>query len=69
MNHGTFFNNSHSVAFEPANTWMESKRDDRIREKLTDKDKKKKVANKKDNASSGLKYINPSQRNNSSIYE
>jgi hypothetical protein len=62
MNHRTFFNNPHSVAFEPANTYLESKRDDRIREKLTDKDKKKKVANKKDNASSSLKYINPSQR-------
>lgn len=21
MNHGTFFNDLHSVAFEPANTW------------------------------------------------
>ena len=53
--------NPHSVAFEPANAYLESKRDDQGREKLTDKDKKKKVANKKDNASRGLKYINPSQ--------
>ena len=69
MNHGTFFNDPHSVAFEPANAYLESKRDDQGREKLTDKDKKKKVANKKDNASRGLKYINPSQRNHSSICE
>ncbi len=69
MNHGTFFNDPHSVAFEPANTYLDSKRDDQVREKLTDKDKKKKIANKKDNASRGLKYINPSQRNHSSIYE
>ena len=69
MNHGTFFNDQHSVAFEPTNTYLESKRDDQVREKITDKDKKKKVANKKDTASRGLKYINPSQRNHSSIYE
>jgi hypothetical protein len=69
MNHGTFFNDPHSVTLEPVNTYLESKRDDQVREKLSDKDKKKKVANKKDNASRGLKYINPSQRNHSSIYE
>ena len=69
MNHGTFFYDQHSVAFEPTNTYLKSKRDDQVREKLTDKDKKKKVANKKDTASRGLKYINPSQRNHSSIYE
>ena len=70
MNHGTFFNDPHSVALVPVNTCLESKRDDQVREKLTDKDKKKKVANKKDAAASrGLKYINPSQRNHSSIYE
>ena len=63
LNHGTFFNDPHSVAFESVNTYLESKRDDQVREKLKDKDKKKKVANKKDNASRGLKYINPSQRN------
>jgi hypothetical protein len=46
-------------------------RGDQFREKITDqnKDKKKKVANKKDTTSRGLKYINPSQRNHSSIYE
>ena len=69
LNHGTFFNDPHSVVFEHTNTYLESKRDDQVREKLTDKDKKKKVANKKDTASRGLKYINPSQRNHSSIYE
>ena len=26
MNHGTFFNNPHSVAFEPANTWKVKER-------------------------------------------
>ena len=51
------------------NTYLESKRDDQVREKITDKDKKKKVANKKDTANRGLKYMNPSQRNHSSIYE
>ena len=30
-----------------------------VREKLTDEDKKIKVVTKKDNASHGLKYINP----------
>lgn len=71
MDHGTFFE-PHSAAFEPTNTtntYLESKRDDQVREKITDKDKKKKVANKKDTANRGLKYINPSQRNHSSIYE
>ena len=68
MDHGTFFE-SHSAVFKPTNTSMESKIDDQVREKITDKDKKKKVANKKDNANRGLKYINPSQRNHSSIYE
>ncbi|WP_458719927.1 hypothetical protein [Candidatus Nitrosocosmicus sp. R] len=68
MDHGTFFE-PHSAAFGPTNTYMESKRDDQVREKITDKDKKKKVANKKDTANRGLKYINPSQRNHSSIYE
>jgi hypothetical protein len=48
------------------------KRDDQVR-KLTDKNKKKKVAIKKDNASRGLKYIiylkeiTPRFMNNSSI--
>jgi hypothetical protein len=69
INHGTFFNDLHSVAFEPANTNLENKRDDQVREKLMDKDKKKKVSNKRDNTSRGLKYTNPSQRNHSSIYE
>ena len=69
MNHGTFFNDPHSVALKLVNTYLESKIDNQVREKLSDKDKKKKVANKKDNASRGLKYINPSQRNHSSIYE
>jgi hypothetical protein len=68
MDHGTFFE-PHSSAFEPTNTYIESKRDEQVREKITDKDKKKKVANKKDTASRGLKYMNPSQRNHSSIYE
>jgi len=68
MDHGTFFE-PHSAVFKPTNTSMESKIDDQVREKITDKDKKKKVANKKDNANRGLKYINPSQRNHSSIYE
>lgn len=68
MDHGTFFE-PHSAAFEPINTYMESKRDDQVIEKITDKDKKKKVANKKETANRGLKYINPSQRNHSSIYE
>jgi len=68
--HGTFFE-PHFATFESANTHLESKRDDQVREKITDKDKdkKKKVANKKDTTSRGLKYINPSQRNHSSIYE
>ena len=69
INHGTFFNDPYSATFESANTNLESKRDDQVREKLTNKDKKKKVSNKRDNASRGLKYINPSQRNHSSIYE
>jgi hypothetical protein len=68
MDQGTFFE-PHSAIFKPTNTSMESKIDDQVREKITDKDKKKKVANKKDNANRGLKYINPSQRNHSSIYE
>jgi hypothetical protein len=68
MDQGTFFE-PHSAIFKPTNTSMESKIDDQVREKTTDKDKKKKVANKKDNANRGLKYINPSQRNHSSIYE
>ena len=68
MDHGTFFE-PHSAVFKPTNTSMESKIDDQVREKITDKDKKKKVANKKDTTSRGLKYINPSQRNHSSIYE
>ena len=70
MDHGTFFE-PNSDAFEPTNTRLESKMDDQVREKITDKDKdkKKKVANKKDTTSRGLKYINPSQRNHSSIYE
>lgn len=68
--HGTFFE-PHSATFESTNAHLESKRDDQVIEKITDKDKdkKKKVANKKDNTSRGLKYINPSQRNHSSIYE
>ena len=68
--HGTFFE-PHFATFESTNTHLESKRDDQVREKITDKDKdkKKKVANKKDTTSRGLKYINPSQRNHSSIYE
>ena len=68
--HGTFFE-PHFATIESTNTHLESKRDDQVREKITDKDKdkKKKVANKKDTASRGLKYINPSQRNHSSIYE
>ena len=68
--HGTFFD-PHSDTFDFTNTHLESKRDDQVREKITDKDKdkKKKVANKKDTTSRGLKYINPSQRNHSSIYE
>ena len=67
--HGTFFE-PHFATFESTNTHLESKRD-QFREKITDKDKdkKKKVANKKDTTSRGLKYINPSQRNHSSIYE
>jgi len=68
-NQGTFVNDPYSATFESAHTNLESKRDDQVREKLTDKDKKKKVSNKRDNASRGLKYINPSQRNHSSIYE
>jgi hypothetical protein len=68
MDHGTFFE-PHSSAFEPTNIYMVSKRDEQVREKITDKDKKKKVANKKDTANRGLKYVNPSQRNHSSIYE
>ncbi|MDF0682371.1 MAG: hypothetical protein P0116_15550 [Candidatus Nitrosocosmicus sp.] len=70
MDQGTFFE-PNSATFEPTNTHLESKRDDQVREKTTDKDKdkKKKVANKKDTTSRGLKYINPSQRNHSSIYE
>ncbi len=68
MDQGTFFE-PHSAIFKPTNISMESKIDDQVREKITDKDKKKKVANKKDNANRGLKYINPSQRNHSSIYE
>jgi hypothetical protein len=68
MDQGTFFE-PHSAIFKPTNTSMESKIDDQVREKITDKDKKKKVANKKDNANRGLKYINPSHRNHSSIYE
>jgi hypothetical protein len=68
MDQGTFFE-PHSAIFKPTNTSMESKIDAQVREKITDKDKKKKVANKKDNANRGLKYINPSQRNHSSIYE
>lgn len=68
--HGTFFE-PHFATFESTNTHLESKRYDQVREKITDKDKdkKKKVANKKDTTSRGLKYINPSQRNHSSIYE
>jgi hypothetical protein len=38
---------------------LKSKTDNQVREKLTDKEKKKKVVTKKDNASDGLKYINP----------
>jgi len=68
MGHGTFFE-PHSVVFDPTNTYLESKRDDQVREKITDKAKKKKVANKKDIGNRGLKYMNPSQRNHSSIYE
>ena len=70
MGHGTFLE-PHSVVFDPTNTYLESKRDDQVREKITDKDKdkKKKVANKKDTGNRGLKYVNPSQRNHSSIYE
>ena len=68
-NQGTFVNDPYSATFKSAHTNLESKRDDQSREKLTDKDKKKKVSNKRDNASRGLKYINPSQRNHSSIYE
>ncbi|HKO63935.1 MAG TPA: hypothetical protein VJU13_01930 [Candidatus Nitrosocosmicus sp.] len=68
MGHGTFFE-PHSVVFDPTNTYLESKRDDQVREKITDKAKKKKVANKKDTGNRGLKYVNPSQRNHSSIYE
>lgn len=69
VDQGTFFNDSYSIAFKPTNTHMESKGDNQIREKVTVKDKKKKVASKKDTASRGLKYVNPSQRNHSSIYE
>jgi hypothetical protein len=69
MNHGTFFNNPHSVAFEPANLTWKAKQTIKLEKNLTDKDKKKKVVTKKDNASHGLKYINPSQRNYSSTYE
>ena len=68
VGHGTFLE-PHSIAFEPTNTYLEANRDDQVREKITDKDKKKKVANKKDIGNRGLKYINPSQRNHSSIYE
>ncbi|HKU83324.1 MAG TPA: hypothetical protein VJP58_04715 [Candidatus Nitrosocosmicus sp.] len=68
MGHGTFLE-PHSVVFDPTNTYLESKRDDQVREKITDKAKKKKVANKKDTGNRGLKYVNPSQRNHSSIYE
>ena len=68
--HGTFFE-PHFATFESTNTHLGSKRYDQVREKITDKDKdkKKKVANKKNTTSRGLKYINPSQRNHSSIYE
>ncbi len=67
-NHGTFFD-PHSVAFEPTTAYLENKRDNNDGEKLKDKDKKKKITNKKDTSNRGLKYMNPSQRNHSSIYE
>jgi Fe-S cluster assembly iron-binding protein IscA len=48
---------------------LESKRDNQVKEKLTDKDKKKKVDYKKDTVNRGLKFSNPSKRNRSSTYE
>ena len=47
MDNGTFFNSARSVVFEPTNLTRKVKRDDQVREKLTDKNKKKKVAMKK----------------------
>lgn len=70
FDHGTFLNEGDSLAMQSSPKYSEDNKDGQsVVEKLDDKYKKKKVMNKKDIANRGLKYVNPSQRNHSSIYE
>jgi hypothetical protein len=70
----TFINDENIISQHSSITYLKSdnngEEQDMI-EKKEDKYKKKKVMSKSENANStrGLKFVNPSQRNHSSIYE
>lgn len=69
VDHGTFLNEE-DFSSTPTSDYSENNSIDQDSEsQLKDKYKKKKVMNKNDVSNRGLKYLNPSQRNHSSVYE
>ena len=69
ITYGTFLNDMDYSISQSANYPENNLIDQTSTGKSIDKYKKKKVMNKNNAANSGLKYVNPSQRNHSSIYE
>lgn len=66
---GTFLNETDSLSIQTVND-IDNNSIQQVNEvEPNDKFKKKKVMNKNSVSNSGLKYLNPSQRNHSSIYE
>jgi hypothetical protein len=68
VDHGTFLNED-PLFIQTVNDLENNSSEQENDDKLNDKYKKKKVMNKNSVSNSGLKYLNPSQRNHSSIYE
>lgn len=66
---GTFLNEVDSLSIQTVNDLENKSIEQGNDDEPNDKYKRKKVMNKNSVSNSGLKYLNPSQRNHSSIYE
>ncbi len=70
----TFINDENIISYQSSITYLKSENNDDEQDligKKEEKYKKKKVMSKDENtnSSSGLKFVNQSQRNHSSVYE
>lgn len=69
VDHGTFLNDTDPLSVQTVNDLENNSIEQVGNGEPDDKYKKKKVVNKNNVSNKGLKYLNPSLRNHSSIYE